>query len=224
MSLEGFRLNNKANFINPQDLLVEQVYESHDASDASRQEGSKNAEPTLNALDYNGYDFDYKDDFNEDSCSESDEDEFEQKDLHIGAGVFFDIDKGNDDSDCEEEPKKKKFFFFSVNQSVSVDSNLMVSPANRDSHGLFSYTPATGAIQGTSIDNDQLKLLHKIIHPTKGSKNKSNRTVEKYVPFSQYDNDLDKSNNAAAIKTNTKSAIILGLLVLNIVTQISISV
>lgn len=54
----------------------------------------------------------------------------EQTDFRVETGVFFDLDKGPKEDDCEEEPKgklKKLFFFLSTNSTNSTELEIELS-------------------------------------------------------------------------------------------------
>lgn len=205
MSLDGFRLNSNANFISPQNLLVEQVQPLNEVG----------LDPTLASAEYNGYDVDYKADA---SQVDSDEEEFEQKDFHVGAGVYFDIDKG-EDCEEEEEPKKKKFWFlpFSVNQSVMVDSNLVVSKANKESHGLFTYTPSEGELKGEELSDFELQQFQQLSNSI--VKDLTNKTDLKYLPFVQYGDDMGKERENGVTESVLTLKTLVVLVLLNLVVQ-----
>lgn len=224
MSLDGFKLNNKANFINPQDLLVEQVYQNYQEPDQLDQ-----LNELVTPLGYNGYDQDYKEpglDNNNDEGEEEDKDsgEFQQNDFHIGAGVYLDLDKG-EESDCEEEEegKKKKFWFlpFSVDQSVMVDANSVVSKATKDSHGLFSYNPQGGKVTGASLNHEQIRMVQQAFNENLGPEKSSNLTIDKYIPFVQYSDQEDDQGEIENSSNHMTIPIVvsIGILIMNLFIQ-----
>lgn len=114
------------NFIDPNELIVESIEPDNFQL---RTQVLKN-----NGNEYNGYDVDYEE-------ANLDSSMAEQSDFHIGAGVYFDVDKQSEE--CE---KKKKFWFlpFSVerNHTTMINSNLVVSNSG-DTGGLFKYEPVS---------------------------------------------------------------------------------
>lgn len=101
------------NYIEPSDLLIESI----------EPENIQLNTQVLESDVYNGYDVDYEE-------TDLDSSMVKQNDFHIGAGVYFDIDKQKQEEE-EECEKKKKFWFlpFSVeqNHTTMINSNLVVS-------------------------------------------------------------------------------------------------
>lgn len=111
--------------------------------------------------------------------------EFVQSDFRVETGLFFDLNKGEDD-DCGEEKKKDDceggllswFWPFSVDNSTSLErpqielpTEVLMSPAFDDSHGLFSSERL----------EDNIDLVNILTRPTKltsyaNEKNLTNET------------------------------------------------
>lgn len=169
------------NFIDPSDLIIEQVYEDNNLDIPNFEENSE-------IEDYNGFDT-------------NSEDQVVQNDLRISTGIYLDIDKGEEsDSDCEE--KKKKFWFlpFSVNQSVLVDSNLIVSHSTGDSNGLFKYKPNSGELQGEVVYRET-----EIEDPEEDEPEPQSQFNYTSSRFQQFDDESEKSSG---IKTTMAIALL----------------
>lgn len=169
------------NFIDPSDLIIEQVYEDNNLDIPNFEENSE-------IEDYNGFDT-------------NSEDQVVQNDLRISTGIYLDIDKGEEsDSDCEE--KKKKFWFlpFSVNQSVLVDSNLIVSHSTGDSNGLFKYKPNSGELQGEVVYRET-----EIEDPEEDEPEPQSQSNYNSSKFQQFDDESEKSSG---IKTTMAIALL----------------
>lgn len=186
------------NFVNPDALLIENTY-------------------TEAYKPYDGYDLNPL-------PTDVDSNLIESTDFKIGAGVYFDVDKGKEDdcSEKEEEKKKKKkkilkFLPFNVDEDIpnlKVDSDLLISVIEG---GLYDYTPIEGDDIPGELNNDGSSFIAQVLEAP--LKLKNDTKSDDYSGFTQFYKNSGDDCESSGVKFQPK-LIITCILCIGLLTHI----